>query len=91
MRINVYSEELTERVELREKTAGNTGAHFFGLHFYLLSPGKLHHDEKDDDTSAVILWSDSRERLLALLNKAIEEVRKPIPATSRDLPHYPVD
>jgi hypothetical protein len=35
MRINVYNEELTDRIELHEKKAQNTGAKFYGLHFYL--------------------------------------------------------
>lgn len=77
MRINVYNEELTERIELREKTAQNTGAKFYGLHFYLASPEQLHHGAEDDDSSAVILWSDSREKLLRLLDRAVETIKNP--------------
>ncbi|MGB0062921.1 MAG: hypothetical protein WBP85_00620 [Terracidiphilus sp.] len=75
MRVNVYSEELTERVELKTKQAENTGARFYGLHFFLRSPKELHHGEQDDDTSAVVLWSETPERLLALLSKATQEVQ----------------
>jgi len=75
MRINVYSEELTERVELKPKQADNTGAWFYGLHFFLLSPEELHHSDADDDTSAVIFWSDTPDKLLARLSKATKEVQ----------------
>jgi hypothetical protein len=74
MRINVYSEELTDRVQLKPKQAANTKAQFYGLHFFLHSPGELHHDTLDDDTSAVVLWGDTPEKLLALLSKATQEV-----------------
>ncbi len=76
MRINVYSEELTDRVELKPKRAENTGAMFYGLHFFLRSPEELHHSGKDDDTSAVILWCDNPEKLLSLLSKAAQEVQR---------------
>lgn len=76
MKINVYNEELTERVELLPKTAANTGAKFYGLHFFLLSPSELHHGKGDDDSSAVVLWGDSPEKLLALLSKATAEVQR---------------
>jgi len=76
MRINVYNEELTERVEFRKKTAANTGAEFYGLYFYLHSPEQLHHGAGDDDSSAVILWSDTPEKLLRLLSKAADEIKR---------------
>jgi hypothetical protein len=79
MRINVYNEEvtdrMTERIEVRTKTA-NTGTTFYGLHFYLESPDALHHSSEDDDTSAVVFWGDSPEKLLKVLSKATEQVRK---------------
>ncbi len=75
MRINIYNEELTERVEFERKEA-KTGAEFYGLYFYLHSPEQLHNNPNDDDSSAVIFWSDSREKLLALLSKATEQIKK---------------
>jgi hypothetical protein len=75
MRINVYSEELTERIEFGPKMA-DTGVQFFGLQFFLRSPEELHHSEKDDDSSAVIFWSDNPAKLLALLAKATQEVQR---------------
>jgi len=82
MRINVYNEELTERVELKPKMAGNTGAEFYGLHFFLFSPDSLHHDGHDDDTSAVVLWGDTPEKLLKLLSLATQEVQRFIESKS---------
>lgn len=76
MRINVYSEEITERVEVKRRQATNTGAWFYGLHFFLRSPEELHHSNTDDDTSAVILWSDTPEKLRTLLSAAAEEVQR---------------
>ena len=55
MRINVYAEELTDRVEVVTTTA-DTGRTFYGLRFYLESSEKLHHSADDDDASAVTLW-----------------------------------
>lgn len=74
MRINVYSEELTDRIEVTPKQTTNTKAVFYGLHFYLHSAEQLHSGKADDAQSAVILWKDSPEGLLALLTKATAAV-----------------
>lgn len=76
MRINVYNEELTERIELYSKKAANTGNTFYGLHLFLASPKELHQSRADDDSSAVVLWGDTPERLLNLLSKATQEVQR---------------
>lgn len=55
MRVNVYAEETTRRVEIVETTA-DTGATFIGVRFYLESSPKLHHTPNDDDASAVTFW-----------------------------------
>lgn len=75
MRINIYEEELTDRVELVTKRAGGTT--YFGLRVYLELPvtqedgtqvkGPFQHGPDDDDTSAVTFWSKSREGLAGLL------------------------
>jgi hypothetical protein len=75
MRINVYSEEITDKVEVAIKEA-KTGASFYGLLFFLHSPKQLHHSNTDNDQSAVILWKDSPEALLALLVKATDAVQQ---------------
>lgn len=63
MRINVYSEELTDRTEIVSKRSAE-GNDFVGLRLSL----KTHEDlvppkHEDDDTSAVTLWFETREEL----------------------------
>lgn len=60
MRVNVYAEEITDRVEVVKTTAADTGAEFIGVRFYL----KTHEDmlpprHPDDDSSAVTFWVKS--------------------------------
>jgi hypothetical protein len=71
MRINIYSEELTPRIEIVEKTAANTGETFVGLRFYLKSPPELHSTAEDDDTSAVTLWARSRDELREIIKGVV--------------------
>ncbi len=80
MRVNVYAEEMTDRVEIISKTID--GQVFTGLRFYLELPatvGKINyhgpfiHRAGDDDSAAVTFWgkTDMREVLrkaLALLD-----------------------
>jgi hypothetical protein len=80
MRVNVYAEEITDRVELVRKEVG--GMVFTGLRFYLELPvtkgqmqvaGPFLHHHGDDDSAAVTFWGkqDIRETLrkgLALLD-----------------------
>jgi hypothetical protein len=67
-RFNIYSEELTDRIEKVTKEAnGNT---FYGLRFYLKSPPELHHTIDDDDTSAVTFWANSEDELVDLMDLA---------------------
>ena len=75
MRINIYNEELTERIEFNRAQA-KTGAHYYGLYFYLHSAEQLHSGPNDEVSSAVVFWSDSREKLLTLLAKATEAIKK---------------
>lgn len=81
MRVNVYAEEMTQRVEIVEKhTMEGT---FTGVRFYLELPatvkGQQHrgpfiHREGDDDSSAVTFWGKRElrkalKKALALLDK----------------------
>lgn len=71
MRVNVYAEEMTDRVEVIEKRA-DTGHTFTGIRFYLGFP--FIHQDGDDDSSAVTFWGkrDLRVQLrkaLALLDE----------------------
>ena len=57
MRINVYAEELTERIEVVSKSPNNHPTEqFHGIRMYLASPDKLHTDPNDDDSSAITIW-----------------------------------
>jgi hypothetical protein len=57
MRINVYAEELTDRVEVVGKAPPNhPDVEFRGVRMYLASPDVLHADPDDDDSSAITIW-----------------------------------
>jgi hypothetical protein len=87
VRVNVYAEEMSGRIEVIEKVAD--GITFTGLRFYLelpvtISPkgdsvrGPFIHRPGDDDSSAVTFWGkqDLRQDLktaLALLDKHYEK------------------
>jgi hypothetical protein len=55
LRINVYSQELTDEVALVSKKA-DTGITYFGARMYLASPDILHFTPEDDDRSAITFW-----------------------------------
>jgi hypothetical protein len=62
MRINVYSQELTNEVLLVEKES-NTGLVYSAVQLILHSSSRLHHPPADDDRSAVTFWlPKSKER-----------------------------
>lgn len=81
MRVNVYAEELTDRVEIIRKTTED--GEFTGLRFYLELPisvpsgsghhvshrGPFIHRAGDDDSSAVTFWGkgDMRKLLIQAL------------------------
>lgn len=76
MRVNVYAEELTDRIEIvRKEIDGHT---FTGLRIYLELPvtlngvhhsGPFLHRPGDDDSSAVTFWG--KRDLRAVLRKAL--------------------
>ncbi len=66
MRINVYSQELTNEVKLIEKES-NTGVCYSAVQLILHSSPMLHHPPHDDDRSAITIWlPKSSERRLEL-------------------------
>ena len=81
MRVNCYAEEMTDRIEVVEKTID--GVKFTGLRFYLYLPvttkpgneevgqlrGPFIHKAGDDDSSSVPFWGkqDLRTQLRAAL------------------------
>ena len=73
MRINVYAEEMTDRIEIIEKEV--EGQTFTGLRFWLAFPGPdgkpqwFMHRPGDDDSSAVTFWG--KQDLRANLRKAL--------------------
>lgn len=68
MRVNVYSQELTNEVKLISKES-NTGLTYHAVQLLLHSSPMLHHPPEDDDRSAVTIWlPKSRQRRLNLAN-----------------------
>ncbi len=76
MRVNVYAEEMTERVEIVSKRIGDKVFH--GLRIYLELPvsvgesevrGPFMHSPHDDDSSAVTFWG--KQDLRPVLRKAL--------------------
>jgi hypothetical protein len=86
MRVNVYAEELTDRIEIISKEID--GQVFMGLRFYLELPvtvskqihpngevaGPFIHHPGDDDSAAVTFWG--KQDLREVLRKALEMLDK---------------
>lgn len=93
MRVNVYAEEMTDRVEIIEKRTAD--GEFLGVRFYLELPvkvgalearGPFMHRPGDDDSAAVTFWGKRElrkalERALTLLDE--HEKTKTIQAFNR--------
>lgn len=73
MRVHVYSQELTDEVNLIEKKA-DTGIPYHGVQFVLHSSDRLHNEPGDDDRSAVTFWlprsPDRREAMAKAFDRA---------------------
>jgi hypothetical protein len=63
MRVNIYAEEMTDRIEIVSKTIN--GKEYTGLRIYLELPvtvegkhikGPFEHHPGDDDSSAITFW-----------------------------------
>ncbi len=81
MRVNIYAEEMTDRVEIISKEID--GHTFTGLRFYLELPATVHgqqykgpfiHRLGDDDSSAVTFWG--KRDLRDVLRRAIDVLDK---------------
>lgn len=87
MRINVYSQELTNEVATVEKRS-NTGLTYSAVQLMLHSSERLHHPPQDDDRSAVTLWlprsAERREELARTLERMAQLVREARPETGLD-------
>jgi hypothetical protein len=80
MRVNIYAEEITDRVEIAIKEV--EGVRFTGIRFYLELPatvdgkqyqGPFMHRPGDDDSSAVTFWGDPDD-LRAVLKNALAKL-----------------
>lgn len=78
MRINVYSQELTNEVIPLEKTS-NTGLVYSAVQMILHSSDRLHHPPADDDRSAITFWlpksPERREELAQTFEQMAQMVR----------------
>ena len=87
MRINVYSQELTDEVLLVAKES-NTGIVYHAAQLVLHSSTKLHHPPEDDDRSAVTFWLPKsrhrREEMAQAFEKIAEVFRSAPPETGLD-------
>ena len=87
MRINVYSQELTNEVIHVEKQS-NTGVVYHAAQLILHSSERLHHPPQDDDRSAVTFWlpkSQERREMMALAFEDIARIfREAPPETGLD-------
>lgn len=87
MRINVYSQELTDEVQTVEKTS-NTGLVYSAVQIMLHSSDRLHHPPHDDDRSAVTFWlprsPERRESLASAFEEMARHIRFARPETGLD-------
>lgn len=87
MRINVYSQELTDEVQIEEKRS-NTGLVYTAVRIMLHSSERLHHPPQDDDRSAVTFWLprsiERREALARTFEEMARRVREAKPETGLD-------
>lgn len=73
MRINVYSQELTDEIIHIEKKS-NTGVVYAAAQLILHSSEMLHHPPKDDDRSAITFWLPRSQDRRESMAKAFEEI-----------------
>lgn len=87
MRINVYSQELTDEVELIRQES-NTGITYSAVRLILHSSPKLHHPPMDDDRSAITIWlpksAGRREELAETLRQMADLVLEAPPEDGLD-------
>ncbi len=82
MRINVYSQELTNEVAQVAKES-NTGITYHAAQLILHSSDRLHHPPMDDDRSAITFWlprSQHRREEMAKAFEAIAEIFRNAPS-----------
>lgn len=83
MRINVYSQELTDEVKVVEKKS-NTGVVYHAVQLILHSSTKLHHPPYDDDRSAITFWLPKSKARREQLAKTFEEMAEDVRALPQE-------
>jgi hypothetical protein len=87
MRINVYSQELTNEV-IEVQKESNTGLTYSAVQLILHSSNHLHHPPQDDDRSAITFWLPKskarREELADTFERMAMLVRIAPPETGLD-------
>ena len=73
MRINVYSQELTNEIVKISKVS-NTGVKYHAAQLILQSSPKLHYAPGDDDRSAVTFWLPRTSERREEMAKAFEAI-----------------
>lgn len=73
MRLNVYSQELTDEVIAVAKHS-NTGVVYHGAQLILHSSEKLHHPPLDDDRSAITFWLPKSQHRREAMAQAFERM-----------------
>jgi hypothetical protein len=56
MRINIYSQELSQETALVRKTTHDTGVTYYGVRLYLQPPHEPHNAVNNDKRSAITFW-----------------------------------
>jgi hypothetical protein len=82
MRINVYSQELTDEV-IEVQKVSNTGLTYSAVQLILHSSERLHHPPMDDDRSAITFWlpkSAHRRESLALAFESMARMVRNAPS-----------
>jgi|HubBroStandDraft_3_1064219.scaffolds.fasta_scaffold163636_2 hypothetical protein len=79
MRVNIYSQELTDEVNAVSKVS-NTGIEYKAIQFVLHSSPMLHHPPADDDRSAVTFWLPQSDRGLREFRCALIDAVKIVDA-----------
>lgn len=87
MRINVYSQELTDEIQVEEKRS-NTGLIYSAVRMILHSSPMLHHPPEDDDRSGITFWLPKsvwrREALARTFEQMAQAVRDASSETGLD-------
>ncbi|MGB6054631.1 MAG: hypothetical protein WBG17_05265 [Burkholderiaceae bacterium] len=96
MRVNIYAEEMTDRIEIISKEID--GRSYTGLRLYLELPvtlpdgsnkaGPFMHRPGDDDSAAITFWGkrDLRAVLRQMLTKLDEHYGQAAPGAAQPLP-----